>query len=282
MSYDIKTCDRFSKQLNDITYTDYFYRIGGLARSVYQWENLPNSINGEWIERFLFTDGECMFFKDDTLGFMVTKVTSSGVNEYDEPIDLRPTANNYSNPNTYQNNKNAVLIKNNADGIPSIHTVELFSMRLANITRAIDVNVDQQKTSTLIICDEKQRLSLKRVYQQWAGNEPVIYGDKLLSNTPIQALRTDAPIVFDKLQLQKNAILNECYTFLGINNSNQDKRERLVSDEVSANDEQIEAHAERMYSARKRACDMINKLFDLNVSVSRTIKGKSEAKEDEC
>ena len=155
-------------------------------------------------------------------------------------------------------------------------------MRLANITRAIDVNVDQQKTSTLIICDEKQRLSLKRVYQQWAGNEPVIYGDKLLSSTPIQALKTDAPIVFDKLQLQKNAILNECYTFLGINNSNQDKRERLVADEVSANDEQIEAHAERMYSARKRACDMINKLFDLNVSVSRIIKGKSEAKENEC
>lgn len=282
MTYKLMSCEKLSKQLNDITYTDYFNRISGMARTVYRWENLPNNINGEWIERFLFTEGECIFFKDDTLGFMVTKVTASGVNAYDEPIDLRPTANNYTNLNTYQNNVDAVLIKNNADGIPSIATVELFSMRLANITRAIDVNVDQQKTSTLIICDEKQRLSLKRVYQQWAGNEPVIYGDKLLSSTPIQALKTDAPIVFDKLQLQKNAILNECYTFLGINNSNQDKRERLVADEVSANDEQIEAHAERMYSARKRACDMINKLFGLNVSVSRTIKGKSEVKENEC
>ena len=56
-------------------------------------------------------------------------------------------------------------------------------------------------------------------------------------------------------------------TFLGINNANMDKRERLVDDEVQANNEQIEMSAQVMLKNRERACELINDLFDTNISV---------------
>ena len=100
------------------------------------------------------------------------------------------------------------------------------------------------------------------------GNEPVIYGDKNLDIEAVKALKTDAPVVFPQLQLQKHAIWNECMTFLGINNANQDKRERLVDDEVQANNEQIEYSAQVMLKTREEACEQINRIFKLDKPIS--------------
>lgn len=269
-NYDILEMKNIAKTLNNRTYTDYFYRLMLLARSVFKWENLPNGIDEKWIERYLFNDGRCMFFKDPTFGFMVARCTDSGmVNYYDEPTQLSPVATNYSNTSHYVNGSECVLIRNNDLTLPTRPTIELYALRLAEISRTIDINVQAQKTPVLIRCSDKQRLTLKNVYRQWDGYEPVLFGDKQLSlDENFEVLKTDAPIVFDKLQIQKHAIWNECMTFLGIDNSNQDKRERLVADEVSANNEQIEMSVQNMLKSRELACEQINAMFKTNIKVS--------------
>lgn len=259
-----------AKILNDRTYTDYFYRLSLIARAVFKWNNLPNGMNEKWIERYLFTEGKCLFFNDKEKGFMVTKSADFGnLNPYDEPVRLSPFATNYTPGAELTNGENCVIIRNNDLMIPTIPTVELFAYRLAEISRSIDVNIAAQKTPFIILCSDKQRLSMKNVYNQVTGNEPVIYGDKNLDIENIKVLNTNAPIVFDKLQIQKHSIWNECMTFLGINNANMDKRERLVDDEVQANNEQIEICADVMLKSRERACEEINRIFDLNISVER-------------
>lgn len=265
---DIIEMKSIAKKLNDITFTDYYYRLMLLARSVFKWKGLPNGIDEKWIERYLFTEGSCIFFKHPTLGFMISKYTDSGMlNFYDEPTKVRPTATNLNSFKDYENNKEVVIIRNNDAMIPTSQTVQLYALRLAEISRTIDINVNAMKTPTLILCSEKQKITLKNVYKQWNGFEPVIFGDKNLDIEGIKTLKTDAPVVFDKLQIQKHAIWNECMTFLGINNANMDKRERLVDDEVQANNEQIEMSAEVMLKSRQRAAEQINSLFGLNISV---------------
>jgi len=265
--YELMTMKSIAKELNNRTFTDYYYRLMLLARSVFEWQGLPNGIDEKWIERYLFNEGRCMFFKDDKLGFMVTKCADGGIlNAYDEPTMLTSIATNHM-PVTLKNNKECVLIRNNDDMIPTSPTIQLYAMKLAEISRTTDINVRAQKTPVLIKCSEKQRMTLKLIFKQWDECEPVIFGDKNLDADEMKVFNIDAPIVFDKLQIQKHAIWNECMTFLGINNANQDKRERLVADEVAANDEQIEQSAQVMLKARQQACKQINELFGTNISV---------------
>ena len=269
MSYDVIPMKTIAKILNDRTYTDYFYRLSLIARSVFKWNNLPNSIDEKWIERYLFTEGKCVFFNDKELGLMVTKTADFGnLNPYDEPVNVMPFATNYTG-SELANGEECVIIRNNDLMLPTTPTIELFALRLAEISRTIDININGQKTPYVILCSDKQKLSMKHLYSQLTGNEPVIFGDKNLDIDNVKVLNTNTPIVFDKLQIQKHAIWNECMTFLGVNNANMDKRERLVADEVSANDEQIDICADVMLKARERACEEINRIFGLNVSVER-------------
>ena len=271
--YQLIGMKNIAKKMNDRVFTDYFYRLMLIARSRFEWHDLPNNIDFAWIERYLFNEGVCVFYKDPVLGYMVAKMGTNGpLNAYNEPVNIQPIAYNYiyTGPQLV-NGENCVLIKNNSEMIPTLPTIELYALKLANIDRTIDVNIQQQKIPLIVQCSDKQKLSLKQVISQRNENEPIIWGDKNLDLTGVHVLETEAPIVFDRLEIQKHMIYNECMTFLGINNANQDKRERLVADEVEANDQQIQASNDVSLEARYRACEMINKVFELNISVNKKI-----------
>ena len=277
--YDTLNFKEMNKKLNNLTFTDYFYRLSLIALSIFKWENLPNGINERWIEKYLFDIGECMFFKDPILGFRVSKSIDKGINIYNEPIDLEPESTGLTEPKTYKNGIDAVLIKNNDLSIPTLPTLQLYAYRLADLTRAQDVNITAQKTPILIITSDRQKLTMKNVFNQWSGNEPVIYGDKEMNIDGVKVLKTDAPIVFDKIQIQKHQLWNEVMTFLGVNNANQDKKERLVDDEVQANNEQVKICLDVMLKARQSACSEINRIFGTKIKVSARIGIESKIDE---
>lgn len=271
---DIVEMRSIAKNLNQFTFISYYEQLKLIALSRVKYKNLPNHIKEEWIERYLFSEGYCMFFNDDTLGLMVTKCNREGLNPYDEPTDLRPIATNYQNTKTYKNGVDCVFMKNNDMATATRLLVQLFAYRLSELTRTIDVNVKAQKTPILIKVRDKQRLTLKNVYTQYEGNEPVIFEDKNAELGNFEVIKTDAPIVFDKLQLQKHQVMNEFLTMMGINNANQDKKERLVDDEVQANNEIVEVYFESMFKARQQAVEEINRLFGTNIEVCKRVENE--------
>lgn len=275
MNYDFRnftmSYKSTAKLINDRILTDYFVRLMLISRSLFKWENLPNGLDEKWIERYLFAEGGCLFYKDERYGYMVAKIGETGpLNYYDEPTTVRPYATNYIyEGNELTNNVNCVIIRNNDEMLPTAPTIQIYAYDLTNLKRTQDVNICSLKMPTIIRCSDKQRLSLKQAINQRNDNEPVIWADKNLDLNNAEVLDLKAPIVFDKLQIQKHAVWNECMTFLGINNANMDKRERLVDDEVQANNEQVKASEDVMLKARQEACKRINKMFGLNISVRR-------------
>lgn len=115
----------------------------------------------------------------------------------------------------------------------SVDACKMFALRLANIDRTIDVNINAQKTPVLIKSGENERLSMVNLYQQYDGGMPFIFGSDQLNTDNITSIRTDAPFVAPQLYELKTNIWNEALTYLGISNVNITKRERLVSDEVN-------------------------------------------------
>lgn len=255
-----------SAELNNKTYSDYYNRLMELALNVFEWENLPPSVDERFIELTLYETGYCLYFNDEIIGNLALTCTIGGqLDVYRIPLLRRAYAvNGY---NKMCSAKDSVLIFNNYLHTPTQSTIELFARRLYEIERAIDINVKAQKTPTLILSSEQQRLTMKNLYMQYDGNEPFIFGDKNLDIDGIKSLKTDAPFVADKLETLKHQVWNEALTFCGIENSNQDKKERLVSDEVGSNYGNIEAQRNVMLNARKQAVKKINSMFGTNIDV---------------
>lgn len=255
-----------SAKLNKRTYLQYLNRLTELSISMFDWKNVPDTIDIRFLELILFTDGQAIFFKDEVLGFLALKVTTSGsFNVYRIPVKRVAIADNGYNINL--TDENSVIIYNNMIHTNSMLDVEMFATRLSNIDRTIDVNANAQKTPMLIQCTEQQRLTLLNLFKEVDGNSPVIFGDKNLDLNSIKAFKTDAPFVCDKLYTLKTQIWNEALTYLGISNINVQKKERLITDEVTRNQGGTIASRYSRLETRRKACDEINKMFGLNISV---------------
>lgn len=251
-----------SKNLNAITFNNYYYRLKLIAQAVFEWKGLPNGINERYIEKYLFDYGKCVFFKDFEKGWMIAKYTDNGnLNYYDEPTTVTPVFTNSNEMEPLVNGEDCVLIWNNDNAIPTHYPVIQAASRLTEIQRTIDLNIQAQKTPITISCTEKQRLSLMNAYKQYKGNTPVLVVDKSMEGLDlIKVLKTDAPIVFDKLRQEWKNEWNDTMTSLGVNNANQDKKERLVADEVAANDEQVARSAWVMLKPRQEAAKRMSEL----------------------
>lgn len=254
-----------------LTFQDNLFRLSLLAQTVFKWNGLPNGIDEKHLERYLFNEGRCMFYKDPNVGWIITKCVDAGtLNFYDEPTKLLPVATAAADLDltTREPGEDCVLIYNNDYAYPTARTIMMYAARLTEMQRTIDINIHAQKTPVLIKASDKTRLSAKQIYKQWSGFEPLIITDKNLQDgIEMDVLHIAAPIVFDKLAIEKNKLWNECMTFLGINNANMDKRERLVDDEVQANNEQIGYSAEVMLKSRQRAAKAMSKLCGCNITV---------------
>lgn len=266
-----------------LTFQDYYFRLAELAQTRYKWNGLPNNIDERHVERFLFNEGRCMFFHDDTVGWMVAKCAEAGyLNYYDDPTALLPVATNFTPATPKESGEQAVLILNNSYARPTAYTIMLKAARLTEIRRTADINIHAQKTPVILKTTEKQRLSAKSVYNQWNGFEPLIIADKAIDEgITMEAIRIDAPVVFDKLTIELNKEWQDCMTFLGIDNANTDKRERLVDDEVRANNEQIDLSAHVMLKARQKAAEQMSKLCGCKITVElRDVQKPAEAAQD--
>lgn len=251
---------------NQRTYLQYVNRLTELSISMFEWKNLPNTIDARFLELALFNDGMAVFFKDEVMGYLGLQVMIGGkLDVYRIPITRTAFAQNGYRMKLDPNN--SVIIFNNMLHTNSILDVQEMSKRMYEIQRTIDVNVIQQKTPKIITCTENQRLVMKNLYAQYMGNEPFIFGDKNLDLSGIKTLDTTSPYVADKLYELKTQYWNEALTYLGISNVNTVKKERMITDEVQRNlGGTIASRYSRLFM-RQQACEEINKMFGLNISV---------------
>lgn len=258
------------------TANDYFNRLAKIATSLFEWTNLPSSMNARWLELTLFAKGQAALLWDETYGFINTEATDGGyINIYYLPTTIQCVSNGYNvqrevytgyNEDTPKDQE-AILVMNNYQRIPTAPTLTMFANRLAEAQRTADINIKSQRTPILIMTDEKQRFTMKNMYEQYDGNTPVIFGDKnAISPEALKVLKTDAAFIADKLMDYKREIWNEALSFLGISNL-AEKKERLISSEVDSNNELINLNLQSYLAPRKQAAKEFNEKFGTNIDV---------------
>lgn len=257
-----------SLDLNKLTYMQYIRRLTELSTSMFEWKNVPESVDTRYLEMQLFYNGSAIYFNDDVMGDLcLSCAVNGGFDVYGNPKERRA----YSRYNNYYrilNEKNSVIIWNNYIRTNSVLDVKMFARRLYNLDRIIDINANAQKTPVLVQASEKQRLVLLNVYKEFDGNAPVIFGDKNLDINGLKVFSTNAPYNCDKLYQLKTQVWNEALTYLGISNVNIQKKERLITDEVARNQGGTIASRYSRLEARRLAVEKINDMFGTNIEVN--------------
>ncbi len=266
-----KAKDRYleAQTLNIKTYRDFYGRLTRIALSMFEWENLPLSMDGDFLEWCLFNFGQAaLLYADKYGGFINTQCVVHGkLNLYRKPIsmecysiddvrEIRRVFNGLSEAGKQE--EDCILVENMYNRIPTSTTLSLYAMRLAEVMRSEDVNIKQQKFPGYIKTDQKQVLTAQNVYEQYDGNTPVIIGDKNgFDPDNFKSIKTDAPFVADKLQQYRLKIFNEALSFLGVNNLNE-KKERQITDEVEKNNEEVNLNLQAFLVPRQRAARLFN------------------------
>lgn len=257
-------------------YSHYMRYLQLIAFQMFKWENLPKGIDERFLEVTLHVQGQICFVKHPKMGFIVAQGSPYGhFDIYGRPTKFRCVFPNYQNFNSVlynfvgdNKNANGVMIYNNDTQMPTYPSLQLFADDLAHIKQVTKINVNGQKTPHIIVGNDKILMSLKKYEKQMELDAETIHINDKLDLNALQVYQTPAPYVADKLNEHLSFTWNEAMTFLGITNTNQLKRERMITDEVNANNEQTQASENIYLKARQQACDIINDLFGLDVKVS--------------
>jgi Phage Connector (GP10) len=265
----------------------YIRILTELCANRFEWTGLPDSVNPRYLEVNLTWRALAVFYKDpDTDKFFAAQGAPSGaVNFMDEPTsytiigptmqpkrlnampsyDLTPTGD--TGP---RKDPECVPIWANYMRTPDLDVIHLYAHKLAKLDRSIEITADNMRKTKVIAAGENERLSAMNALKSITQGDEAIFvtdgGASMISNMQVLDLGVD-PLTLPNLQIAKSKMWNECMGLLGINNSNQDKKERLVAAEVGANDEQVAATRNIALNARQYACEQINALYGQNISV---------------
>jgi hypothetical protein len=250
--------------MNNYSYMFYLDKLTELSVSMFDWQGLSETVDARYMEMGLFSQGRMIYFNDEVMGDLVLRMTTQGgFDVYHNPIKRRAYADNGYNRVLDENN--SVIIYNNFLKQNSFYDMQYYAMRLWELDNIIAVNCNAQKTPILVQGTEQQRLSLENTYMQYRGNQPVIFADNNLDLGGIKVLRTDAPYIADRIYTLKTNIWNEALTALGISNANVNKKERLITEEVSRSQGGTVASRYSRLEMRRKACKEINKMFGTDI-----------------
>lgn len=242
-----------------------------LAINRFTWSNLPKGLTSERLEEMLISYGTLGAFKNDTgLILILPLFGTSKVNIYNEHTEFRLTG---FNGNEFTKSVDDVVkLKNNPLGTEDLSTLQLYAKKIDDIEQTQDVNLFQQCIPKIIGTNKDGILTAKNIIKQIKEYKFVVFTKSKGIENQLKkedVLDNTAPYILDKLSDYENFYRNKVLTFLGINNNNTDKKERLVVDEVNANNDYIAICLDLMYDMRKRFCDEVNKKFGCNISVEK-------------
>ena len=250
------------------SFNHYYNLIELMYINRYEWENLPNSVDMRFLELGLFRKGRMLYFNDEVLGDLCLEMSGDGdISVYREPKKRYAYSAGSGGYTVQRNINNSVIIYDNFLRKNNINSAIFFAKRLAEITRTVDVNLHVQKTPYIICCEESQKITMENLLKDVEENTEHVFGYKGLDVNAINVLKLDAPFIADKLSIEKMKVWNECLTWMGINNSNTEKRERMVTAEANSNTECIDFMMQVGLNARIEAVRKINKMFGTDISV---------------
>lgn len=246
-----------------------------VALDLFEWDGLPEGVTTDILENYLYDHGQVIWAKAENALIPLPGAATGERTILNQPVAWRRQGTNYNDTVQVEN---AVRMKNNPLMTPTAQVINYFVIKLKDVERTMDVHVAAHKVARVITGDDNILLSVKNMLKKIDDNEVNIILNKFLDAGSLDVIDLELTFILDKLKDYSNEIKNDLHTFLGINNANTDKKERLVTDEVKSNDDAISRNIAYMLRSREEAVEQINAMFDTSITVK--VAHQSEVEEE--
>lgn len=267
------------------------------AMNIFKWNNLPETIEPYIIESILFEKGMIGFLYDATRGYLVMNINPySNMDINFKPTNAIFTGQAYNTNRqvyygsesdktllksgvVYNPENSCVIIKNNDLYVSTYDILEPYLYTYYACKRKLITNIEQIGINNIIMGDLEDKINLNTMVNNNRNNRLINFLNvKKMKEKPSNlGLNIDFKGV--ELETLSKSIYGEMISKLGLNSVDYEKKERLITDEVNANNENIDNSLSLMLKARQDACKRINDLFGLDISVEIN-KEKVESTEE--
>ena len=255
-----------SQLSNYNTYQMYIRQLLTLAENVFEFKNLPEFIDIAYLNSTLLRQGSIAFFQDEVMGLLALPFVAYGrLDVYGRPIKIQVTGQN--GYRRILDKDEFVIMYDNNGRYPLWLDILQYSERIAQMTRTIDINIAQQKTSRVFKTKSGTEKSIRDLVNNVDAYENTILTYDDIDLDDISLVLAPAPYVADKISIDKDKIYNEFLRLIGIANLSYQKKERNIKDEINAMQGGTIASRYSRFEPRKKAIEQINEKFGTNIEV---------------
>ena len=257
-----------SQLTNMKTYLMYREEMLTLAENVFEFKNLPEFIDVSYLNKTLLRNGSIAFFKDEVLGLIALPYDVIGNYDiYGRPQNIMCRAANGTYYKKLSQGEFVIMYDNNGR-YPIFLDICQMAERIALSKRTIDVNIVQQRTPRIWKTSQDKKRTLQDMLANIDGMEENIATYESIDIDDMNVVLAPAPFVADKIDMHLDKEWAEFYRLIGVANLIEQKKERMIRDEMSASQGGTIASRFSRFEPRKRAIDEINKKFGTNIEVS--------------
>lgn len=252
---------------------NWFYFLENIALNVFEYHNLPGNIPPQEIERRLIEWGYVGVYNDSRAGLVAVTGSLYGFDIYGFPTDFTMT-NPVLGTKQLKLGINAAVIYSDSNSFrqqsTALQTICKYARLLAESTSTIAIASRNNRAPVWAVAqDEQTKASVKSYFDKLSEGEPdIICTNNAIFDTfkGVPATSPNASDINDNWQSMENA-LKGFYRDYGIRYLER-KNERLITDEINAQDEVLFTNILDMYRNRQQGVRRINELFNTNIKVS--------------
>lgn len=267
-----------AQQENMILFADMFNYYANIGVSRFVWSGLPETVDERLLNMGLFFSGNVAFFNHEMLGLIALPCNNGNrFNLLYQPIEV--TAYGYDYSFTLRNlvstdpsipEQKFGFVRATPSGIPQALYMAHLLIRMADVLRALDVLCQRMKRPYVILCDEKERMTMVNLFKNIKDNEDLILGMKdynFKNGKSVEIAPTPSPENLKSLWDSYKEYETQLLTMMGIDNKGYDKKERLLVDEVNANNMLINFSSVAMEKEINLGLSRVNEMFGTNITV---------------
>lgn len=269
----------------DMTALTRFYQTHFLRKaiSVYEWK-YPKYWNFDYFIYNLYVKGFVSVLYTNEYGLIPQECGLLGWKVMQEPEGVF-VGTQFVQINHRSIGDKCELFKVNADYSSMMDVVNMYASICAKIMSGILVNIDNTKLAYLIpVPDSKASKSVKTILDSvYNGERAVPYAkDMIQDDWKFFTQNVGQNYIVDRLLSDLRKTENDFDTRIGINNTNVEKRERMLTDEVNSNNGDVMSEAWERLERLKKSCDSINAQFgadlmsvDFNKKVVNVVENRA-------